>query len=297
MRNLVQKVHTWTMAIVLIGVAAAPGFVWQGYYRISFSERGTHPLHALLDPAGILGHEMGFLGVGCMAVGVSLYSARKRWRALSTVGFLGTFLEWHIFLCLLGTVLATYHSSLMFAGIAGVGFWCMAAVTISGFVGRYLILWIPKSLSGKELTAEELGHQSELLSQRLKEMHGMSISVLDSLHEETGHSFKGNVRASLLTGLPKLLIQDIRSRLKFRILLKDAKFSNQANQEIRKVRNLLRMRFRIERQIIALSWTGKLFHHWHVIHTPFTVMLLIILTAHITISVLLGYTGQFQWPF
>jgi hypothetical protein len=294
MRNLVPKVRAWTMAIVLIGVAAAPGFVWQGYYRISFSERGNHPLHALLDPAGSLGHEMGFLGVGCMAVGVALYSVRKRWRKLGTAGFLGTFLEWHIFLCLLGTVLATYHSSLMFAGIAGVGFCCMAAVTISGFVGRYLIVWIPKSLSGRELTSGELGRQSEALSQRLREMHAMSISMLDSLHEETGHLFKGNATVSLFTGLPRLLIRDIRSRVEFRILLKDAKFSSLANQEIRKARNLLRMRFRIQRQIIALSWTGKLFHHWHIIHTPFTVMLLIILIAHITISILLGYTGQFQ---
>jgi hypothetical protein len=297
MTGLGRKLRIVTMALVLFGVGVIPGFAWRGYYRISPPERALHPLHALLDPAGGLGHEMGFVGVGCMAAGVALYSIRKRWRLLSTAGFLGTFLQWHIFLCLLGTLLAIYHTSFRFNGIAGVGFWCMLAVTISGVVGRYLIVWIPKSLSGKELTAEELGHQSELISQRLRNMHGMSLSILDSLNKEIVDHFVEAGRTSHLAGLPKLLIQDLRSRARFRTLLRNPQFSYPASQEIRKVRKLLLMRFKIQRQIISLSWTGKLFHQWHVIHTPFTLMLLIILVAHITISVLLGYAGQFRWPF
>jgi len=297
MNSMISKMRTWSLAFVLLGVAVVPGFAWRNYYRIPSPERASYPLHVLLDPAGSLGHEMGFFGVGCMAVGVALYSIRKRWRLLSTTGFLGTFLEWHIFLCLLGTLLATYHTSFTFRGIAGVGFTCMIAVTISGFVGRYLIIWIPTSLSGRELTAEELGHESELLSRRLKEMYGIPISLLDSINEATIHYFKDAARGSFVMGLPALLIRDLRSRRRLRILLRNPELSGLPKHEIRKVRNLLRRRFNIQRRIISLSWTGNLFHHWHVIHTPFTLMLLVILIAHITISVILGYTGQFQWPF
>ena len=63
-----------------------------------------------------------------------------------------TWLEVHIFCGIVGPVLVTFHTSFKFNGIVSVAYWSMVAVVLSGFVGRYLYVRIPRSLRGIELT-------------------------------------------------------------------------------------------------------------------------------------------------
>ena len=41
-------------------------------------------------------------------------------------------------------IVIAYHASFKFRGIAGVAFWIMLAVAISGVIGRYLYAQIPQ---------------------------------------------------------------------------------------------------------------------------------------------------------
>ena len=126
------------------------------YYGTSLEERFFHPLHALLKPSGIWGHGMGIAGTLFMIMGVLLYMIRKRMRSLSRWGYLKHWLEFHIFLCTLGPTLVLFHTSFKFGGLVAISFWSMVAVFVSGIIGRFIYIQIPRTIEGRELSLSEV---------------------------------------------------------------------------------------------------------------------------------------------
>src|ERR1019366_549965 len=60
-----------------------------------------------------------------------------------------------------------FHASFKFRGIAGIAFWIMLSVAISGVIGRYIYAQIPRSLSSAELSLKELAEIEEELAKDL----------------------------------------------------------------------------------------------------------------------------------
>ncbi len=115
----------------------------------------TRIIH-MLKPSGILGHGIGIIGSLFIIIGVFSYMARKRYRFLSRLGLLKHWLEFHIFLCTLGPILVLFHTAFKFGGIVAVSFWSMVAVFLSGVIGRFIYLQIPRSIEGRELSLNEV---------------------------------------------------------------------------------------------------------------------------------------------
>ena len=110
----------------------------------------------LLKPSGILGHGFGIVGSLLIVIGVGCYMARKRYRFLSRLGVLKHWLEFHIFLCTLGPILVLFHTAYKFGGLVAISFWSMVAVFLSGIVGRFIYLQIPRTIEGQELSLNEI---------------------------------------------------------------------------------------------------------------------------------------------
>jgi hypothetical protein len=49
-----------------------------------------------------------------------------------------------------------YHTSFKFGGIVAVSFWSMVAVFLSGIVGRFIYIQIPRTIEGRELSLNEV---------------------------------------------------------------------------------------------------------------------------------------------
>ena len=60
------------------------------------------------------------------------------------------------------------HASFKFNNIAGVAFWIMLAVAISGIAGRYLYAQIPQSLNAAKTSFQELESSEDQLADALK---------------------------------------------------------------------------------------------------------------------------------
>jgi len=82
--------------------------------------------------------------------------ARKRFRSLHRIGILKHWLEFHIFLCTLGPILVLYHTSFKFGGLVAISFWSMVAVFLSGIIGRFIYIQIPRTIEGRELSEDEV---------------------------------------------------------------------------------------------------------------------------------------------
>ena len=148
----------YILIFILIVILAITYLVYTGftYYNTSLEERFFHPDHVSLKPSGIMGHGLGIIGSLLIIIGVFSYMTRKRIRSLMRIGILKYWLEFHIFLCTLGPVMILFHTAFKFGGLVAVSFWSMVAVFLSGIIGRFIYIQIPRSIEGRELSLNEV---------------------------------------------------------------------------------------------------------------------------------------------
>ena len=142
----------WIVSMAFVGAFAAYGF---DYYTLAWKDRPFSPKHMLLRPSGPIGVNLGMFGV-LMFFLIFLYPLRKRWGWLGRQGNSRHWLDFHVVLGTAAPLVIALHSSFKFGGIAGMAFWIMTAVTLSGFIGRYLYSQIPRTLNAAELTVKEI---------------------------------------------------------------------------------------------------------------------------------------------
>jgi hypothetical protein len=167
-----------------------------GYYSTPVSERPFHPQYEVLKPSGLESHGYGVIGTLLIIVGVTSYSSRKRLRLLRTAGSMRTFLEVHIFLCLVGPTLVLFHTTFKFGGLVAVSAWSMMAVVLSGIVGRYLYtvqnvrgrmsLEITRSVPVNEGLQPNTGMSAEARTRRAPPLHPRRSNPAASLTFDLG---------------------------------------------------------------------------------------------------------------
>ncbi len=292
--GLMKGIHTAYMsllALVFILTVVSIGMRGCTYYMAPEEERPYLPLYDRLKPSGIEGHGYGVLGTFCIAAGVVIYSGRKRIRRFMYMGKISYFLEFHIFLCLAGPMLVLYHTTFKFGGLVAVSFWSMAAVVVSGVVGRYLYTQIPRGIQGNELSAADLERERGSLENTLREKYGVAsglLATIDALALPPGPID----RMSWSDVLRFFIMQDLTRRraLHRTIRAAERRLSHKAAHALRR---LAARRLVLARRIAFLQRFRQMFQYWHVIHLPFSIIMFVILLVHVAVAVIFGYTWIF----
>ena len=97
-----------------------------------------------------------------------LYPIRKRWRWLGSIGKTRHWLDFHVLVGITAPILITFHASFKLRGLAGMAYWIMIAVALSGFIGRYMYAQIPRSLNADQIAFGELEQQAANLALELE---------------------------------------------------------------------------------------------------------------------------------
>src|ERR1700739_1747338 len=156
---------SWLLALAVVLVIAGYGL---DYYTLSANNRPFSPKPDLLRPSGLIGIKLGMLGVFLFFL-IYLYPLRKKWGWLGRQGNSRHWLDFHVVLGTTAALIIAFHSTFKFGNIAGMAFWSMLAVTLSGFVGRYLYSQIPRNLNAAELSMREMRDIESALRQELAE--------------------------------------------------------------------------------------------------------------------------------
>lgn len=258
------------------------------YYLLPQEERPFHARYDQLKPSGMESHGYGIIGSAMLMIGVATYSSRKRFRKFQHIGKIKYFLEFHIFLCLFGPMLILYHTTFKFGGIVSVGFWSMAAVAMSGIVGRYLYVQIPKGIQGDELDVKELEQVNDALQHQLQDQFGLDeidLKKIDALAAPPQRRYD-----SLFSLLLFFVAGDITLRSRLRKIIQHL-HSRSVDQSIaRMVVHVAGQRIRLIRRIMFLEKLRYYFHYWHIIHLPFSMIMFIILFLHVAVAIAFGYT-------
>ncbi len=261
------------------------------YYILPDEERPYHERYDDLKPSGLESHGYGIVGTAMVMIGVMTYSSRKRVRAFNQIGKIKYFLEFHIFLCLLGPMLVLFHTTFKFGGIVAVSFWSMTAVALSGLVGRYLYVQIPKGIEGNEIDIKELEQTNVTLRNQLYEQYGLDEVDLKKIDSLALPRSQGT--PSLLSMLVFFIIGDMTMRARLTKIVRHLHSHAVDAQTAHRVVAVASERIKLTRRIQFLEQLKHYFHYWHVIHLPFTVIMFIILFVHIAVAVLFGYTWIF----
>jgi hypothetical protein len=159
-------------AAVTVGISAwvLLGLGGWSYYRAPLDVRAYTAEHRLLRPAGSVGQTLGIAGLAMMIVPVA-YAARKRWFRTPLAGSMRLWINLHIFAGIVGPVLITFHTAFKFNGIISLAYWSMVAVVLSGFVGRYLYVRIPRTIRGTEVNRGAIERRLVELKGALERLH------------------------------------------------------------------------------------------------------------------------------
>lgn len=287
-------VSGYLIAIALITVLAVYGF---NYYTLASADRPFSPKHALLKPSGSIGLKLGFLGFGMFLV-IFLYPLRKRWKWLSQQGLSRHWLDFHVLLGLAAPFVIAFHASFKFGGFAGIAFWIMLAVSLSGIIGRYLYAQIPRSLNAAELSLKELQEVRTRLAQQLQEQKLLPQSDLQSLLRLP--SPERVQRLPIIVALVYMVMLDLArsfriAKLRRRTLQFSEKlqtlggFLPARHADLERAISHAREEAALAKRVLFLSRSQQVFHLWHVVHKPFSYSFAVLAIIHIVAVIMMGY--------
>ncbi len=291
MDKKLHKVYVGSFFIVGFLVLLLLALNGYQYYTTPIEERFFDPKHSSLEPGGTWGHGFGIVGTLMMILGVVIYMIRKRSRKLFTFGYLKHWLELHIFLCTVGPILVLYHTAFKFGGIVSISFWSMVLVVLSGVIGRFVYLQIPRTIQGKEIDIKDLISMRQELQAKLHNEMLFDSRLLDELDELASPERYKSI--DLLESLIFWLKDSIRIR-KFLFKLKKnvirAGFSKYRRKELI---NKAQAEIILSRRLGMLRTMQSLFRYWHIAHLPFAIVMFLIMIIHIAVTIAFGY----RWIF
>jgi len=286
-----QKIHVLILSVIgFLAVTTIATIVFNGgeYYTIPIQDRPFHPQHDSLKPTGLFGHGFGIVGTILILSGVTLYSSRKRLRVFSGLGNIRYILHIHMLLCLFGPALVLFHTTFKFGGLVAVSFWSMAAVVASGVIGRYLYVQIPKEISGNSLSIVELQKEYTALGEAIKIGLARDGSILEKI-DAIARPPDSPGSMGLLDVLRFFVVSDLTRRTKQRLLFQRLRNRTEDPAAIKRLQHLASRRIVMGRRIAFLEQIQQLFHYWHVIHLPFSIVMVVILSIHVGVAIVFGY--------
>jgi hypothetical protein len=165
----------------------------------------------------------------------------------------------------------------------------MVAVVLSGIIGRFIYIQIPRTIQGRELSLGEIKEMKDTLNQNLKLKYGLDETVYQQLMDTTQQKFEhDNDR----------FIQRVIRRRRFNAWVKNKmrlmlRQTSLTGKDRRGVMKLINDELSLNAKINRLHTMQTLFKYWHVAHLPFALIMLVIMVIHVAITIAFGY----KWIF
>lgn len=286
--------HRITLLILYLLTLCALTYVvieGSGYYSLPLTDRPHSSQHEAYKPSGIIGHGLGIIGSLLMLV-LLLYSARKRLRLMQRLGNIRYWLNYHIWMGITGPLLVIFHTAFKLGGIVSISFWSMIAVALSGVLGRYIYIQIPRTMTGQELSASDLESMDRKFQQELRTKYDLNEDLLRTINTASGA--EAAAEKTGMSGLLFFLAQDLRFAGWLIALRKTLHRETKLNRhDVSRVIGIIKRKIKLRRRAAFLSTAHSLLHHWHILHKPFAAVMLIIMVVHVMVAALFGYIWIF----
>lgn len=281
----------WVTAVLCALPVALTIWGWS-YYAAPLGVRLRHPLHALLKPAGPVGLGLGFAALAFFLF-LWLYPLRKTIKALAWTGAVGNWMRVHIVAGLAVPVIGAAHAGWRFEGLIGLGYLSMLVVSLSGVIGRYLYVHIPRSRNGLEMTMEDVSNERRALLTNIAAATGLVPAEVERRLAVDTRPYEG---LDPLRTFWRMFQDDLRRNRTMRELRVELARPRPgrtplAGRELNETMRLARRELSLAQQVRMLEATRRVFGYWHVAHRPFAVTALIAVLVHVIVAMTIGGVG------
>jgi hypothetical protein len=284
----------WLLSLAIILVIAGYGL---NYYTLRATDRPYSPKHEALRPSGSIGIKLGMFGVFLFFL-IYLYPLRKKWGWLARQGNPRHWLDFHVVLGTLAPVIIAFHATFKFGNIAGMAFWSMLAVSLSGFVGRYLYAQIPRNLNAAQLTMKEMVEIEESMRRELASQNRAFGKRIEKLYDLPTPDDVAHM--PMLVALLYMILIDLRRPFRLSLLrLQSAGFRSWVGSlfgflrtkdiKLEHVVDVAQKQAKLSKRILFLTRTEQVFNLWHVVHRPFSYAFALLALIHIGLALYMGY--------
>jgi hypothetical protein len=167
----------------------------------------------------------------------------------------------------------------------------MVAVVLSGVIGRFIYIQIPRSIEGNELEIDDINTMSANLTDKLKSEFGINGKFSERLERI---SFAHEYKAATLGKSIVLVVKDyFQSFLLLRKIYKEINEMDIAKRKAARVKSLVKSKIVLSRRIGMLRTMQKFFNYWHIVHLPFAIVMFVIMIIHVIVTLIFGY----KWIF
>lgn len=295
-----EKRHRLWVALAYLavfGMIAAVTIYGFSYYTLGAQDRPFSPKHALLKPSGPIGIKLGILGFAMFCC-IFLYPLRKKIPFLQKIGTARHWLDYHVILGISAPFVIALHSSFKFQGLAGMAFWIMLSVSLSGIVGRYLYSQIPRRVSAAEISLKESREIQAQMTEQLAQQKLISPGHLKPLFKLPTE--EDVVAWPVIFALVYMVFLDLTrpfhvARLRLRtmggseMITSLLGFRKSSNARVEQVIDLAREQSSLSKRLVFLSRSQQVFHLWHVVHKPFSYSFALLAIVHIVVVMMLGF--------
>jgi hypothetical protein len=267
------------------------------YYMLDLGQRVLSHKHVVLRPSGSLGLKLGMLGASLFCC-LYLYPIRKRSRWLQQFGKTKHWLDFHVLCGLSAPLIITLHSSFKLQGLAGVAYWLMMAVMLSGIVGRYFYAQLPRSLNAAVLS---LGELAELSASTRRDIEARALFNEGDVNRVLAPPDAEQVeRMSLLGALGLMIWTDIQRPFRVAALRRCSMTTveklrtlgglfKSSDAELENAIRLVRRESWLLAKMAFLGRAQEVFQLWHVVHRPFSYSFAVLAVIHIVLVLAMGY--------
>jgi hypothetical protein len=165
----------------------------------------------------------------------------------------------------------------------------MVAVFLSGIIGRFIYIQIPRTIEGRELSLSEVRDMKTNMRDFLGGFSQLEESSIQLILESTKKKVEiqeGNVFSRYF----KNSANDRRTLAQIKASLDKGHLPK---QDYQKIISLVKNEMSLNRRIDRLQTMQNLFKYWHVAHLPLALVMLIIMIIHVIITITFGY----KWIF
>jgi hypothetical protein len=212
-----------------------------------------------------------------------LYSLRKRWRPLQRAGAAPLWLQIHMALGLLGPAAILFHANFRLGSLnSRMALFCMATVSLSGVVGRFLYTRIHSASFDRRKTVADF-HASGLpgldaATRVAPELEALLVDFRDGALDVTARPWPARTRAFLRAGVDARAARRRGLAIYRRAL---AKQSVDGALRVPEVGRCLRKYVSRVRTLARLNVYERAFALWHTMHLPFCVVLFGAAAVHV----------------
>jgi tRNA(Ile)-lysidine synthetase-like protein len=151
----------------------------------------------------------------------------------------------------------------------------MVLVVLSGVIGRFIYIQIPRTIEGRELSLNELQNMKTDLARVITDRFKLEEKI-----------------ASAITNIANTK-KEIGNKKNSRELKKLLRDNNIPGQDRNSILKLVKNERKLSSRINRLERMQSLFKYWHVAHLPFALIMLVIVIIHVAITLVFGY----KWIF